>query len=459
MKSQKNLVKPAASISHQRGIREFLVYIIPFALLIFLSLGEHEPAIPGDSSDSGPASPLSSDFWYKHALGSPAAPAKNVTVITVGREMPIGIGASIGAKSDLKDPCKRRVYLAELLKALGAADPKAIVLDLWLDPASCSDDASTDFLLKEVSAISAHTPLVFGLGSYSPGEIRTNFPAEFTSMKNQHPGLEDTQLVLMHTLIPGTPANHISQGIAEVNSDNRKIPLSWPVFSDFESLGNHVEPRRVDSLSIAAVRAFDPGHPVLERVGAQAADGSPIASLQAHPFTNFLKEEDFAVYSALDVICAQATDGPSSQLCEAFPRKARAVDVRGRLLVVGIVGTGSDLHQTIIGRVPGVVLQANYIQSLLDLRVYKPMRPVYQITIGAIWLLVILWISWRCASHTFLGLLFSLLAAAIPAYLIRVLISRFGYYTQLLIPLMIAALVLSVTRQVDRIVTRQEEVP
>jgi len=83
MESNENLVEPAAS-GHDRRIREFMVYVIPFAPLIVLSLGEHEPAIPGDSRDNVPASPLSSAFgkstlWavpppmqerHRHYLGS-----------------------------------------------------------------------------------------------------------------------------------------------------------------------------------------------------------------------------------------------------------------------------------------------------------------------------------------------------------------------------------------------------
>ncbi len=451
MTSKKKAPTPSAPITRKRGIREFLVYVIPFGLLIFLSFAEQAPSTPGDSSGGDSSNPFSSDFWYKHALSRPDHP-NNVTVIAVGREMPVAIGSTADGKNDLKDACKRRIYIAELLKAAVVVEPKVVVLDLWLD-ASCQDAASADFLRKEVADFSTHTPIVFGLGSYNPNEIKASFPAEFIRMKAQRPPLEDTQLVLIPSLDPGTPG---SQGVAEVNSDNRKIPLSWPMFSQFNTQVPE-EPKRMDSLSIAAVRAFDPRHPALARVGALAGDGSPVPSSEDHPFTSFLREEDFPVYSALDVICTQATDKQTNPLCANFQQGNRDLRLKGRVLVVGVVGTGADIHQTVIGKVPGVMLQANYIQSLLDLRVYKPIKPAYQIAMGAIWLLVILWISWRFASHPLLGLVFSLFATAIPVYLIHSLISRFGYYTQLLIPLMIAALVLSFTRQIERMVSRQEE--
>ena len=455
MTSKKKAAKTSAAISRKRGVREFLVYVIPFGLLIFLSFAEQAPSTPGDSSGGDSSNPFSSDFWYKRALSRPDHP-NNVTVIVVGREMPATIGAAADGKNDLKDACKRRIYIAELLKAVAVVEPKVVVVDQWLDPASCQDAASTDLLRKEVADFSTRTPIVFGLGSYNPNEIKASFPAEFIRMKAQRPPLEDTQLVLMPSLDPGIPGSHIAQGVAEVNSDNRKIPLSWPMFSQFNSEVPG-EPKRMDSLSIAAVRAFDPGHPVLARVGALAGDGSPVPSPEAHPFTSFLKEEDFPVYSAIEVICTQATDKRANPLCANFQQGHKDLKLNGRVLVVGVAGTGADIHQTIIGRVPGLMLQANYIQSLLDLRVYKPIKPAYQIAMGAIWLLAILWISWRFASQPLLSLVCSLLATAIPVYLIHSLISRFGYYTQLLIPLMIAALVLSFTRQIERMVSRQEE--
>lgn len=44
-----------------------------------------------------------------------------------------------------------------------------------------------------------------------------------------------------------------------------------------------------------------------------------------------------------------------------------------KIVVVGIAGLGSDLHQTVLGKVPGVILQANYIESLLSDRMFKPL--------------------------------------------------------------------------------------
>jgi CHASE2 domain-containing sensor protein len=73
------------------------------------------------------------------------------------------------------------------------------------------------------------------------------------------------------------------------------------------------------------------------------------------------------------------------------------------------------VHPSLIGTVPGVILQANYIESLLTGRVFSPVPTRVQIVMGAIWLLFIVWVSWRFESSPGLALAFSVLAAIIPA--------------------------------------------
>ena len=160
---------------------------------------------------------------------------------------------------------------------------------------------------------------------------------------------------------------------------------------------------------------------------------------------------------AIAVICSRPSDDYWKNVCN--PRKEMRTDlaaILGRVVFVGQAGSGSDIHQSLIGNVPGVILQANYVESLLDDRVFKPMRSIYQIVIGLFWLGGMFWVSLHFRPRPALALFLSLLAAVIPAYLIHLLILHFNYYTQLLLPLILAAIVLNVSRQIESVIAHQE---
>jgi len=457
MTKTNDTTKPHSHVAKSRSswssrIRNFLVYLVPVVLLILISLAEDQAPSPENSQEAGFLSILSSDFWYEHAVGSPGETATKVAVITVGRDMPKAVGENISDSVDVS--CKRRVYLAKLLNVLSKMQPKVVVLDMWIDPASCSDSAATDALLNQVDELSRQIPVVFGLGAYNPSEILSSWPAEFVAIRNRKPQFKKTELVLIPAVHPARPGNtKVAEGMVELNSDNRKIPLSWPVYDGFEKVGVAGQPERRDSISVATARFFDPDSAVLQKLGAIGPDGSPLSSIKAHPYTSFLHEDQLPVIRAIDVICSTPTDSFWGKSCRTM--QTAHIDLsslRGKATVIGQAGLGGDVHPSLIGTVPGVILQANYIESLLTGRVFSPVPTRVQIVMGAIWLLFIVWVSWRFESSPGLALAFSVLAAIIPAYLMHLFILHFGYYTQLLLPLIIAALVVNISRQIERMI-------
>src|SRR5712691_9711689 len=112
--------------------------LIGVGLVVLLALVEHKPSLPGNEEADHVLSPA---FWYDRVT-SPPDQAKYVAVITVGADMPANFpfessrienkstapkSTTVGLNS-LEDPCKRRLYISQLLRVLPDFRPKAVVL-------------------------------------------------------------------------------------------------------------------------------------------------------------------------------------------------------------------------------------------------------------------------------------------------------------------------------------------
>jgi CHASE2 domain len=447
--------------SSQSSVRKkplpFLSYLIAISVLIFLSTAEDKSPRPENSSDEGLLRFLSRDYWYEVALGRPRDHAQHVAVITIGSDVPSGLQREATAiDTELSPGCKRRLYEAAVLRALSAFHPRVIVVDMWLDPKGCTVNGATDVLLNEIGRV--NVPLVFGLGTFDPAALIKEFPAEFVQARNRQPPLKPTELVLMPIVHPiRSVTNSLSEGTVELNSDNRKIPLSWPVYDNFQSVGKLGQPKRLDSLAVAAVRAFDHNNKTLKRIGALRPDGSPEPSAELHPYTSFLPIEALPTYRALDVVCSNPIGTFWKDNCPSLGTNSIG-PLDEKIVLVGLAGVGGDVHQSAIGNVPGVVLQANYVESLLDGRVFKPVPVIYEIIVGILWLAVIFWIPLQFLSYPGLALVFSLAVGLITALLALGAISQFRFYPERLIPLILIAFLLNITRQIERWISHREEV-
>lgn len=434
-------------------------HFVAFLILVFASLAENKPSTPENTQEQGYHKIFSPNFWYEEAVGKPQPPARYVTVIMLGTDIPGTIEkASLSGSREIQSACKRRIYIAQLLKALSKFAPKVVVLDMWFDPANCPQSDSP-VLWDELDQFSSQIPIVSGIGSYNPSEMLSSMPAEYADAKNRKPGLKPTELVLAPRIEPGHPLNaKITEGVVEMNADYRKIPLSWPVYDTFASVGLPGQPYRVDSLAVAGVRAFDPTSAILGRVGALKADGAGNVSTELHPYTSFLRVEDFPVIRAIDVVCSGTVDDFWQGECDSIGRRSLNPQMvfEGRIVLVGIENVKDDTHQSLLGNVPGVMLQANFIESLLQGRVYKPLATTWQITIGIAWIFVVSWMTWRFASHPSVAFLLSLATVIVSAYLIRLAFAHFHYYADLIVPLILATLVLNITRWIESFLAHPE---
>lgn len=445
--------------SSKHTISRFVIYLIAFLALVFIALAEDRSATPENSQETGYAKILSSDFWYERMVGKPQPNAPNVAVIVINKDIPTIIDEDAPPRQ--KEPsaaCNRRAYLAELVKALSNLSPRVVVLDMWFSPESCSE-ADSQPLWDALNQISTKIPVVYGLGSYSLSESLALWPAEIARLRSQKLELKSTELVLMPMQHPSILTNgNMSGGVVELDSNPRSIPLSWPVYDNFEIAGKPGELHRLDSLSIAAVRAFDPRGAVLTRVGALSPDGSAKASAELPPDTSFLREEDLAITGAIDIICLSPRNHFWQSTCQPIVKATHPqIAISGKVVLIGTTGMG-DVHQSQIGIVPGVILQAEYVESLLQNRVYKSIPIAYQVAVGFAWLFAIVWVSQRLLSRPGWGRFLLLVAIVfVPAYLIHWFFVQFKYYTEFLLPPFLAVLVLITTRLIEHFLSRSEE--
>ena len=107
--------------------------------------------------------------------------------------------------------------------------------------------------------------------------------------------------------------------------------------------------------------------------------------LQRYPYASFLDERHFGRHqvSALAVLCGpRATQATDWRQCSGDDDLVERL--RNRVVVVGDNMPDQDQHPSVIGPRPGVFLHANYIEALLDERVFDAVPNWLDIAIGLI---------------------------------------------------------------------------
>ncbi len=277
-------------------------------------------------------------------------------------------------------PCAQRDFMASLLTTVALGDPAVIVIDKFYPPDNCTPDQSAK-LMAAVDEVSGRLPLVLLRYKQSEAQLQAIDPEKLRVLHKKR------AVVSYKTLAFG---GDVKYGLKTLNLDERKIPLEWPVFPAdlFERLNApelvKITPERQDTVAVAAARLYDPG----------ALMQGTIRSLihnNVHPYTSFLRMSEIPTYSPIDLICGRdhARDVDwRTQCATPNPQSASLKELRNRVVVIG-QNASSDIHATVIGRIPGVVLQANYIESLLDDRYLKPANVFLEVAISISWFAVV----------------------------------------------------------------------
>jgi len=282
---------------------------------------------------------------YQRILSAPRQPVPRYTVL-------VHIEPNKHGVPSWHNVPKQRVFMAQLLDRIASASPDVIVVDKNFTRES-ENDPDTTRLLTTVQHAGQTIPIVVSR--------RINTTAT------------DASEWLMPTLDfqGGNNTLLLFHGIYNLASDSRRVPLQW---WNYENKPASPTPWK------------DPGWPYLSLPlrAAQAHDSNFVddrpeiqefvSGLEA-PWIGFLKRDAFNKrdYSATDVLCGRKlSDQESWTACSDTKVQPRDISyLRSKIVVVGEVDP-DDVHDSVVGSVQGYILQANYIEALLDDRYFSP---------------------------------------------------------------------------------------
>jgi hypothetical protein len=353
-----------------------------------------------------------SAFWYQ-------------TVVTAGERKPRDHFVRIVTLVRHREPdeifydyCKQRLLMAKLISNIQQARPAVIVVDKFFSAHSCPDPMSEGNQSFRQVLKTSSVPIVMGLQTSDPEELEAQGSLETTETM----ALKRANLVL-EPAFKFDAGDQVLFGLTRLDRDTRKIPLQWYVYGSRADLSSNQAPQKLPTLSHMAAEQYDPtvfSRPDLKAVLAAGVD----------PFTSFLKESEIPTFAAIDLVCDPALPKPAKW--EDCPPDRYGSDLlKNHIIVVGN-RTTEDFHASVIGTVPGVVLQANYIESLLDDRYFKPVPFWAAFLVNALLLLLIVLIFYwamrtgNVSPETALGA--SLLVICSAWILTYLLTLHLGYY-------------------------------
>lgn len=314
--------------------------------------------------------------------------------------------------------CLQRSFTSRLLRKIAQAEPSVIVLDAHYMKATCpeQDDNATRSLHDALSKLgNARIKTVVAL---YPDPDPNKLYKDPTKGSGQ---LEVQVLKLDQEDFVADDKEHIQSGLVrEEEGDLQRLALSWPIYlSDNDSRNNKVT--NLKTLAWMASIAFDvrfEREPILDKLQDES------------PFTSRTPKEKFKIFSASQVLCGQVK-APNWRVCESplIPELRQFP-----IILVGLDDPDQDIFQTSLGKMPGVVLQANSIFSILNKRIYRPVQKWIQALLESLYIVAIGLIVRKFG----LGFKLALLLCGITALIecvIAIILAHEWMYLEMWVPL------------------------
>jgi hypothetical protein len=265
--------------------------------------------------------------------------------------------------------CEKRLLYARLINKVVDASPAMIVIDARFGLHTCPiDDLGTANLKKAVAnGVSSGIPIVIGLDSISKDEFQKRHP-------ELKPTFSENQLLGTPTLNFETQNPNLMFGLVRLNSDVRKIPFYWPTFFNPPSANSQAEPSQLPSLSLVAAQFYD-------NLLTQQPRIRKLLSEDEHPYSSFITERGFPTYDVLDIVCGAGDDRQTRDWKSCMSSGYGMAALRSHIVIVG-ERIDSEMRESVVGTVPGYILQANYIESLLDDRYFLPLSGPLQVLLS-----------------------------------------------------------------------------
>jgi hypothetical protein len=239
-----------------------------------------------------------------------------------------------------------------------------IVVDRFFDSSKCAVDnkerADTRKLKDTLSALEVRVPIVSGV-DVSPSKSVRHGP---------NPG------------ISGDDALPFALGIINLDFDNRRLPLRWATLDQKKDVDILTETNNGLSLALEAAGQYDP------RILEKNRRLKRMVDRGENPYISFLKEDQFTQFYAGEILCLVPNEEIERSDCDKVPRhdpkadRPTLRDLNHQIVIIGERTDREDNHNSAIGEVPGFYLQANYIEALLDDRVFRPAHPLVNYALG-----------------------------------------------------------------------------
>jgi CHASE2 domain-containing sensor protein len=334
---------------HRKDLaRRAILFGCVFLVTCVLAAGIDEWVDRGIASgESGVTSAaLAFSGLYQRMVATPRNPIPRYTaVVEIDPERDPG---SVG----LLDLCRQRQMMSVLIRRIAAAMPGVIVIDKFFGETSCPGGINAA-LIAAMSEVNAKIPVVVG---------RRIVDSTY----------------LQPSLLSGLG---LREAIVNIDRDTRKLPLEWQVYRSKADMDRDTGQVWRETLALTAAKAYEKGnlearHPYLAKL---------LHSVR-NPYISFLDLDQFKPYRYLAgfVLCGrEVKPGEDATVCAGSPNAVAALS--GKIVVIGEISPDQDVQTTVIGRIPGVFLQANFIEALLDDRYYEG-SPVLNYVFGFLFL-------------------------------------------------------------------------
>jgi hypothetical protein len=325
--------------------------------------------------------------------------------------------------------CLTRAFEADLLIALLKIHPALIVLDEYFPQEMCpSNDPGTAKLKAAITPVTAAgIPVI--IGRYS---ISREDQLEATTPPNML--LDDDEVYLKPSVNfqAGDPSRSlVSYGVTTIESDSRLIPLSWPTYPSEADFGAHRSRSPQPTLPLQVAKVYGSSPLFQWKLGM-------LAARDRDPYTSFLNMGDFIKFEALDIICGGARTPRTTQWESCAPSDYGIEDLRGHIVLVGDEDDGP--FDSVVGQVPGYLLQANYMEGLLDDRVFSPVSPWITVSASLLLFAAIESMFRLYRSRPIKAVVLAFCSIALAWLVCYVLVLAFGYYLSLWVPGVIVVL-------------------
>jgi CHASE2 domain-containing sensor protein len=299
--------------------------------------------------------------------------------------------------------------MTALVTRLAAARPGAIVIDKYFGDRACPGNINEN-LIAAMTEVNAKVPVVIG--------------------RRVAPEPDDDYL------LPSSLSGlGLREAIVNIDLDTRKLPLKWLVFPSKADKDHDTRQVLRETLALTAAQAYEKG-----QLEAEHPRLAKLLNPVRHPYISFLDLDQFKPYRLLAgfVLCGRPVkQGEDATTCVA-PSSDLGV-VSGKIVVIGEI-SDQDIKSTVVGRIPGVFLQANFIEALLDDRYYEG-YPLLNYVFGFLFLagleaiLMVFRVSWMKKLGAIVALMIAML------FLLYIVISNLQLYVNPLPFIVLALLV------------------